>query len=115
MFLYIYFHHFLYHIYTFILRVKIYKKYTIIILIMTLYECIQCKFETNIKSNYTQHLLTNKHKLNTNITSECKYCNYKTNKKSDYKRHLTTKKHLDKTNKENIKEIVKNELNIKTK
>ena len=81
---------------------------------MTSYECISCKFQTKLKSNYTQHLLTNKHKLNAELFFECNNCKFKTNKKSDYERHLTTKKHLEKSNNENIKEIVKNELDLKT-
>ena len=78
----------------FFLCEKIYKKYTFIILLMTHYECIPCEFETNLKSNYTQHLLTNKHKFNVNPLFNCNTCKYKTLKKTDYDRHLLSKKHL---------------------
>jgi hypothetical protein len=62
---------------------------------MTNYECKICKFHTKLKTNYTKHLLTIKHRLNTHIILECKSCNYKTTKKSDFERHLTTKKHVN--------------------
>jgi hypothetical protein len=68
---------------------------------MTLYECKPCGFQTKLKANYTTHLTTNKHKLNTKIISECKFCNYKTIKKTDYTRHLLSKKHLNNSSVQN--------------
>jgi hypothetical protein len=63
------------------------------------YSCTVCNYTTDKKTNYTKHLLTNKHKLNITALYECISCNYTTIKKSDYIRHLTSTKHLkNKTN-----------------
>jgi hypothetical protein len=67
---------------------------------MTTYECDVCGFETSIKSNYTRHTLSERHrlvfekyKLLKSQTYSCNTCEYKSLKKSDYNRHLLSKKH----------------------
>jgi len=69
---------------------------------MTSYKCIPCDFETTKKHNYTRHLTSQRHELNSNILLECKSCEYTTPRKSDYNKHLQSKKHLDKMSKTNI-------------
>jgi len=83
------------------------------------YHCELCNFVTYNKTDYSRHLLTNKHKRNIvlsekneNIVIEikqpksytCEYCNYNTKDLSMYTRHCNTNKH-----KKNIENNERNE------
>jgi hypothetical protein len=90
---------------------------------MNTYKCIPCNFETKRKNDYTRHVSTEKHKLLSIEKHKCDTCTYKTSNKYDYTKHLMTKKHLDNSQKteknnveenNNITEVVKKELDIKT-
>jgi hypothetical protein len=78
------------------------------------YNCELCDYNTSILQNYNKHLLTLKHKINTNnenlailgnvefslkySTYNCSYCNYITNVKSSYDKHLLSVKHIKNVN-----------------
>ena len=67
--------------------------------------CLTCGYETDDKSNYNKHLMTNKHMWYlTNNTEEkvqnlvenngyykCPHCKYLTQRNDNLKRHITTK------------------------
>ena len=74
---------------------------------MSIYKCIDCDYNTQLKFNLDKHFLTNKHlvKMSLNKKSpdtthkkyevyECKKCQYITNNKRYYKNHILTTKHL---------------------
>jgi hypothetical protein len=71
------------------------------------YACLFCDYNTSILQNYNKHILTLKHKINTNndtleingnekVSTKyfCSYCNYNTIIKSNYDKHLLTEKHI---------------------
>jgi len=65
--------------------------------------CLLCNFSTNNKKDYNRHLLTNKHKINTENENKtykyiCECCNYNTNNKYDYNKHLSSIKHNSNNN-----------------
>ena len=88
------------------------------------YECIDCCFITNNKTNYNKHLMTSKHinrKKSQKIAKreenskqhksyECIECCIITNNKYDYNKHLRTIKHLENCKKEKESEN-KSEIN----
>jgi hypothetical protein len=75
------------------------------------YICNCCDYITSKLQHYNKHILTLKHKINTNrdtleingnkkvsIKYECNSCNYITIIKSNYDKHLLTDKHINKIN-----------------
>ena len=82
------------------------------------YVCNICNYNTSILQNYNKHIMTLKHKTNTNneflaISGNikngknifnCNICNFQCNNKSNYDKHLLTEKHNKNVNGEN-KEI----------
>jgi len=81
------------------------------------YDCEICHYTTSILQNYNKHLLTLKHKSNTESANlatlgniflakkyKCNCCDYITNKKSHYDIHIVSEKHKNNVNSEN-KEI----------
>jgi len=74
---------------------------------MNNYYCITCDYTTGISQNYNKHLMTLKHKINTNTVFleingntkneekifYCDVCNFQCKHKSNYETHLTTEKH----------------------
>jgi len=89
-----------------------------------LYECIQCKYKTDRKSNYDRHILTPKHKSCSFLTKTsmvkkitrkknisgakyfCDLCNFGTNHKSNFSRHLVSKKHKNNDSNEKIHKLI---------
>jgi len=79
-----------------------------------IYSCEKCDYTTGIIQNYSKHLLTLKHKINTyNDTlaingnekvskkysyHKCFHCNYSTNNKSHFDKHLLSDKHIKNVN-----------------
>ena len=63
------------------------------------YVCECCDYTCSIKSNYTAHLKTEKHKTlekmpNQPTTFTCEYCQYTCSKKSNFNIHLKTLRHV---------------------
>lgn len=59
--------------------------------------CETCNFKTNRKSQYDEHITTEKHKIALNPETSafvCELCNYSVYRKSQYDRHLLTPKHI---------------------
>jgi hypothetical protein len=60
------------------------------------YFCKTCNYKCSYKSQYDQHLETNKHKNNGKITrnvknkfdGKCKFCKFETNSSSNMKVHI---------------------------
>jgi hypothetical protein len=81
------------------------------------YVCDLCNFRTNLKENYRNHNLTNKHKKRAYESKEhkCELCYYSTLSYRHFQKHLETQKHKSKsnqeeqheTNSENDKETIK--------
>lgn len=62
------------------------------------FKCIDCNFETKLKSNWERHLKTSKHISRHNREEySCETCKYHTFVKKNYKRHLLTAKHIKNT------------------
>ena len=88
------------------------------------YNCIECNYHNNSRTNWYHHKKSKKHtnNTNTNINTNniykynCELCNYYTNKKNNWYQHTKTKKHIHNNiieeNKINI-EIKERELQIK--
>ena len=59
------------------------------------YQCEFCNYATNLKSNFSKHIASKKHKLQStpNKKYNCVSCKYFTNNQKDYDNHLLTKKH----------------------
>ena len=87
----------------------------------TKYYCDLCNFRTNLKENYRNHNLTNKHKKKVYESKEhkCDLCFYSTSSYRHFQKHLETQKHKrkvieekkeqkndSKNNKETIKMLV---------
>lgn len=77
---------------------------------MSVYTCSGCQFTTTLRSNYTRHLTTNKHKKQLEITKNlldsnfhCKYCSKSFTCKNAMYRH--TKHRCDK-NEDYVKDLV---------
>jgi hypothetical protein len=62
----------------------------------TIYECKLCEYITDKKINYSRHLVSRRHLLQTSqITRyECDQCRFITHNRKDYNRHLLTRKHV---------------------
>ena len=60
------------------------------------YCCIYCDYNTISKKDFNKHILTNKHKMLTNVAKKyyCESCDYKCCVKFSYERHLVTSKHM---------------------
>ena len=81
------------------------------------YNCLLCDYNTSILQNYNKHILTLKHKNNSNnafleingnsknstnvAIYNCRVCNFNTKNKRNYDNHLLTEKHQNKMNGEN--------------
>jgi hypothetical protein len=79
------------------------------------FHCNCCDYTCSIKSNYTAHLKTEKHKRlekmpNQPNTFTCDYCQYTCTKKSNFNIHLKTERHIRLEN--NRKQSVSNEPNV---
>jgi hypothetical protein len=66
------------------------------------YLCDLCNFRTNLKENYRNHNLTNKHKRKVYECNEykCELCYYSTSLYGHFQKHLETQKHKSKMNQE---------------
>ena len=73
---------------------NLFKNKMCIILYMSEFKCIICKYKTDNSSNFNRHNLTEKHVKNINNTFQCVSCKFATDKQVNYKRHLLTQKHL---------------------
>ena len=63
------------------------------------FHCVCCHYTCSIKSNYTAHLKTEKHKRlekmpNQLTTFTCDFCQYTCSKKSNFNIHLKTERHI---------------------
>ena len=86
------------------------------------YFCNLCNFKTNLKENFRNHNLTNKHKNNVYESKpyKCDICYYSTSFQQNYQKHLETQKHKTKADekqkdkKQSHEIIAKNEIIYKT-
>lgn len=73
------------------------------------FECKCCKYKTIYKTNYDKHLLTKKHKKNSEIVDDkpftCKYCSQKYKYKQSLSKHV--KYSCTKNKDEDVKELVR--------
>ena len=73
------------------------------------FECKCCKYKTIYKTNFDKHLLTNKHKKNSEIVDDkpftCKYCSQKYKYKQSLSKHV--KYSCTKNKDEDLKELVR--------
>uniref|UniRef100_A0A6C0D394 C2H2-type domain-containing protein n=1 Tax=viral metagenome TaxID=1070528 RepID=A0A6C0D394_9ZZZZ len=73
------------------------------------FECKCCKYKTIYKTNFDKHLLTNKHKKNSEIIDDkpftCKYCSQKYKYKQSLSKHV--KYSCTKNKDEDLKELVR--------
>jgi hypothetical protein len=74
------------------------------------YVCDLCNFRTNLKENYRNHNLTNKHKKKVYESKEhkCELCYYSTSSYGHFQKHLETQKHKSKMGKEEHKSDTEN-------
>ena len=73
------------------------------------FDCKCCKYKTIYKTNFEKHLLTNKHKKNSEIVEDkpftCKYCSQKYKYKQSLSKHV--KYSCTKNKDEDLKELVR--------
>ena len=73
------------------------------------FECKCCKYKTIYKTNFDKHLLTNKHKKNSEIVDDkpftCKYCSQKYKYKQSVNKHI--KYSCTKNKDEDLKELTR--------
>ena len=73
------------------------------------FECKCCKYKTIYKTNFDKHLLTNKHKKNSEIVDDkpftCKYCSQKYKYKQSLSKHV--KYSCTKNKDEDLKELTR--------
>ena len=73
------------------------------------FECKCCKYKTIYKTNFDKHLLTTKHKKNSEIVDDkpftCKYCSQKYKYKQSLSKHI--KYSCTKNKDEDLKELVR--------
>jgi len=70
--------------------------------------CQLCNFSTLVKSKYTRHLSTQKHKENKKLHSkyQCVECSFYTDKITNYKRHTNSEYHKISCDSQNDKQLV---------
>lgn len=85
------------------------------------YNCTRCEYNTNRKSDFNNHMQSDRHKQietmkithsSNNSKYVCMYCNYITNIKTNFMKHNASKKHLSNLEKESEENSIQNNINI---